>query len=226
MFYCSNNNNNNNSANNPGSTYQSPSRQQQQPPPPPQQQVYLNATHYDGSGSSINAGSTTNITSNHGRSSNGPVVLRRNKKKQQNLGTFKHFKYLCNTLLELVLHKVWVTVFFMRFRIPLSVALVYLGRTVSVISSSCEGNAYSNIVKRVPYQEHTTKIHRALHIPLCYLQISRYLLSDHFQFALRIWREQTSVNLVSWQIISGTLYVILFSIYKSVYVSFHLERHK
>ena len=85
MFYCSNNNNNNNSANNPGSTYQSPSRQQQ---------VYLNATHYDGSGSSINAGSTTNITSNHGRSSNGPVVLRRNKKKQQNLGTFNSFNYI------------------------------------------------------------------------------------------------------------------------------------
>ena len=52
--------------------------------PARQGQVYLNA-HYDGSGTS----SSTNITSsNTSRSSNGPVVLRRNKKKQhQNLGT-------------------------------------------------------------------------------------------------------------------------------------------
>ena len=61
--------------------------------PARQGQVYLNA-HYDGSGTS----SSTNITSsNTSRSSNGPVVLRRNKKKQhQNLGTLFCYTNVCS----------------------------------------------------------------------------------------------------------------------------------
>ena len=67
-----------------------------------------------------------------------------------------NFSILIESSCDVILpHKIWVTVFFIRFRILLSVVMGSWKRNVLVIFKSCEDNVFSKFMKRASYQEHT-----------------------------------------------------------------------